>query len=405
MSMTPAQLRERLYRSSTFEGMADAAGVPGKAYYDLYESLARQGVTNIITGCTYVSQEGKMVQPGQAGIDTDAHIDSYLQVADRVHELGSRIYMQISHAGRQTSSLVTGEQVVGASEKGSPYFRSRPKRLSISEIDAIIESYAKASLRAKQAGFDGVQIHAAHGYLVHQFLHPGINDRQDEYGVDPETGIGALFLRRVIRSVRDHCGDNFPILIKISGGDDLRQPFSQKDYIELIKMLDKEKLFAIEISYGTMENALNIFRGESIPGEAVLNFNFRYKTTNPLIRKLWKPVIAPLLSRSIKKISPCYNLEYAILAKRQTNTPVICVGGFRTGEDIRRVLESGEADYVSLCRPFICEPDLIERISTDRGYVSKCVNCNICAIMCDSGFPTRCYKITKHKGAADANDR
>ncbi len=382
----------KVFRSATFEGMADANGIPTKQYLALYGSLAAEGVRKIITGCSYVSREGKMVQPGQAGIASDAASAAFVKVCDAVHKHGSQIYLQISHAGRQTSSRVTGTRVVGASPARSKYFRSKVHSLTLPEIQLAIASFAEAAQRAQGSGFDGIQIHAAHGYLVHQFLHPFINTRKDEFGIDPRTGIGDLFLSRIIQTIREKCGEGFAILVKVSGSDDLPRPFSPANFISLIKTLHTARVDAIEISYGTMEDALNIFRGSSIPADMILKHNFRYRTENPLARMLWKGIALPVLKGRLYGFSEHYNLPFAEIAKAHTDIPVICVGGFRRGEEILKAIEAGKTDYVSLCRPFIREPDLLRKLSADSGYSSTCVNCNSCAIMCDSGFPTRCYQ-------------
>lgn len=390
--MSAETFRDRIYHSATFEGRADDSGFPTAEYERYYQEIARNDVNQIITGCTYVSQQGKMVQPHQAGIDSDDKIAFYKRVTAGVHNYDSKIYLQIAHAGRQTNPAVTGKQVVGASDKRSQYFMSKPVRLSVEGIYQIVEAYSQAAFRAQQAGFDGIQIHAAHGYLVHQFLHPYINNRKDEFGIRKDTGIGDLFLKKIITAVRKKCGENFPVLVKISASDDLPLPFSQTDFISLISVLQAEKVHAIEISYGTMEDALNIFRGESIPTDLILKYNFRYKKTNEASRKLWKLLVLPFLKQRLTDFSEHYNLQYAELAKRYTDLPLICVGGFRSGNDILRALDSGKTDYVSLCRPLLCEPDLIRKLSLDGNYRSQCINCNMCAIMCDSGHPTRCYQ-------------
>ena len=382
----------RIFRSATFEGMADENGIPGEVYLALYQNLAEKGIRNIISGCTFISQEGKMVQPGQAGITSDDAIATYSAVSAAVHKHNSKIYLQISHAGRQTSSRVTGTRVVGASPAKSGYFRAKVQPLILPGIYQIIISFAEAAHRAQKSGFDGVQIHAAHGYLVHQFLHPFINTRKDEFGINPQTGIGDVLLREIILAIREKCGDNFPILVKVSASDDLPRPFSGENFIALIKVLHELKVDAIEISYGTMEDALNIFRGISIPADMILKYNFRYRTNSRLIRMLFKGIALPVLKRRLIGFSENYNLQYAELAKKYTDVPVICVGGFRSSEEIRQAIETRKTDFVSLCRPFICEVDLIQRFIEDGAYKSKCVNCNICAIMCDSGLPTRCYK-------------
>ena len=119
------------------------------------------------------------MQPGQAGMDSDDKVDAFRQVTRATHENGCRIFLQLAHAGRQTVPAATGGRIYAPSSIRSPYFNQRPCRLTEPEIERIIDSFAAAARRAGDAGFDGVQIHAAHGYLVHQFLHPACNDRND----------------------------------------------------------------------------------------------------------------------------------------------------------------------------------------------------------------------------------
>jgi 2,4-dienoyl-CoA reductase-like NADH-dependent reductase (Old Yellow Enzyme family) len=383
--------RDKIFRSATFEGMADENGFPNEEYQKHYERLAEMGVKNIITGFVYVSQDGRAVHLGQAGMDSDDKIAKYSKVTDNVHKYDSKIYLQIAHAGRQTSAKITKKEVVGASQKASKYFRSNPKKLSAKEINQIIDSFSMAALRAKISGFDGVQLHAAHGYLIHQFLHPYINTRNDEFGVNKQTGIGDFFLRKLISSIKEKCGIDYPILVKISASDILSEPFSKENFISLIKLLDEEKVSGIEISFGTMENALNIFRSESVPIDTILKYNFHYKTENKLNRKFRKFFITHFLRKKVLNFSSMYNLEYAKIAKKYTSIPIICVGGFRKGSEIKNALENHDTDFLSLCRPFICEPDFVKKLSENPVYVSQCKNCNLCAIMCDSGNPTKCY--------------
>jgi 2,4-dienoyl-CoA reductase-like NADH-dependent reductase (Old Yellow Enzyme family) len=397
MDTVKLNIADIIFRSAIFEGMADMNGFPTDKYIELYRELAENNVKNIITGFTYISPDGRAVHPGQAGIDSVEKIPYFRQVTDSVHKYGSKIYLQIAHTGRQTSGSVTKQEIFGASGQRSEYFRSEPKILSTDETYDMIETFADSVEYAKLSGFDGIQLHAAHGYLIHQFLHPYINDRKDEFGINTKTGIGDNFLRQIILSVRKKCGTEFPVLVKISASDDLPAKFSEDNFISLIGVLDEMKVAAIEISYGTMENALNIFRGSSIPFDTILNHNFRYRTKNKIYRILWKLLAAPHLKQKIIKFSEMYNLKYAKTAKTITDIPIICVGGFRRGNDILNVIESGYADFVSLCRPFICEPDLINKMNKDQNYISKCINCNICAIMCDSKNGTRCYNAKKER--------
>jgi 2,4-dienoyl-CoA reductase-like NADH-dependent reductase (Old Yellow Enzyme family) len=384
-------LPNRIIRSATFEGRGDDTGAPAEAYSRLYETLARHQIGAIIAGFAFISKDGKAMQPGQAGIDRDDKIHVFAEVTRRVHDAGGRIILQIAHTGRQTVSAATGGPVCSPGVASSPYFRSRPQRLTLDGISAIIDAFGHAARRAQKAGFDGVQIHAAHGYLIHQFINPAVNDRADVYGIDPAIGIGTEFPRRVIAKIRENCGLEYPLLVKISAGDEYRHGITRDRFRNIIRFLDTQPRAAIELSWGTMDHALNIFRGTDIPVDLLLDHNPRYRTNNPLARFAFKRLALPFLRATIKPFAPVYNLPFAVLAREATNIPIICVGGFRSYEEVNRAIQDNRIDFVSLCRPFIREPALVMRWQKDPNYRSSCTSCNRCAIMCDSGQPTHCY--------------
>ncbi|MCD4779022.1 MAG: NADH:flavin oxidoreductase [Candidatus Omnitrophica bacterium] len=384
-------LRNRIFRSATFEGMCDSHGVPTEKYLTLYTALAKNCIGAIITGFAYISDCDRAMQPGQAGIESDDKIVFYKRITDRVHSYHSRIFMQIAHCGRQTIATAVGGVVRGASTKKSSYFGGAPKKLTTEETLSLSQCFADAALRCKKSGFDGVQIHAAHGYLVHQFILPSVNNRKDIFGIDKKTGIGTYFLEVIIDKVRDKCGSDFPLLIKISAGDDYLKTFNRNHFIQLIRFLDGKKVDGIEISYGTMDHALSIFRGQSIPLDLILRYTPRYQTQTLFGRVLRKRIIYPFMKPRIKMFTPMYNLLYAKIAKQHTQIPVICVGGFRTKQEMIGAVERKETDFVSLCRPFICEPDLVTELMSNDCYKAKCLDCNMCAVMCDSPNSTRCY--------------
>lgn len=389
------KLKNRIFRSGTFEGMCDKEGIPNELYYSMYEELARNELGAIITGFTYISREGKAMQPGQAGIDSEEKVPFFRKLTDLVHRYNCRIFLQIAHTGRQTRSVDTGMEVVGCSDKRSFYFKDKPRKLNRTEIVDIINRFGNSALYSKNAGFDGVQIHAAHGYLIHQFLLSNINNRKDEYGINPETGIGTKFLEGVINNIRDKCGLNFPVLVKISGGVDYKNSFSEEQFIHLIRFFEQLKVDGIEISYGTMDYALNIFRGD-LPLDLVLAQNPIYRTKNKLKKRFWKTFVLPVIKAKLKPFSLMYNLDYASIAKQVTVIPVISVGGFRSYGEIDYAIRNRKTDLVSLCRPLICEPDFVRKIKEDHCYLSQCTSCNYCAIMCDTKNYTKCYQKQKN---------
>ncbi|MBI4706740.1 MAG: NADH:flavin oxidoreductase [Candidatus Omnitrophica bacterium] len=382
-------VKNRIIRSATYEGRCDEQGFPTDKYKELYLELAKNSIGLIITGFAYISKDGRAMQPYQAGIDSEEKIHFYKQITDEIHQYDCKIVMQIAHVGRQTLKQVTGQQVRGVSKKKSLYFNEIPDILKTEEVVAIIERFAAAALLAKRAGFDGIQLHAAHGYLIHQFISSSINNRKDIFKIDPKTRIGVNFLDMIIEQVRQRCGTDFPILVKISANDD--HGFTQTQFVNLIRFLDRKKVDGIEISYGTMDYGLNIFRGNSIPIDVLLRHNPRYRTDNKMGKYLWKRFLLPIMKLKIKPFTAMYNLPYAKIAKENTDIPIICVGGFRKGEEMFDVINNGAVDFVSLCRPFICEPDLVKKLELNNNYVSMCISCNICAIMCDTKNPTKCY--------------
>ncbi|NQV01069.1 MAG: NADH:flavin oxidoreductase [Bacteroidia bacterium] len=385
------KFRNRIIRSATYEGMCDEQGFPTAGYYAAYENLAKADAGGLITGFAYVSKEGRAMQPAQAGIDSPDKIAGFRILTDRVHRYGCPVILQIAHTGRQTIRRRTGMPVRGSSSKRSVYFRSKPVPFSTAEIYDVINRFADAALYARDAGFDGIQVHAAHGYLVHQFLLRGINNRRDEFGIDPKTGIGNVFLEAIIGSIRKRCGDDFPVFVKISGGINDEKQFGYDQFMSLVRVLDRLQVAAIEISYGTMDNPFNIFRGE-MPVRLILSKNPFFKTNNPLRRSLNKAIIELWFRSGQLPFSPGYNLTFARQAKSMTGIPIIVVGGFRNPAEIEDVITSKSADLVSLSRPFVAEPDIVIKMKNDLNYTSLCANCNYCSVMCDSGEPTKCYK-------------
>lgn len=384
-------LKNRIIKSGIYEGRCDADGFPGQSYSDFYEMLAKSGVGGLITGFAFISREGRAMQPRQAGIDNPDKVMHFRKMTDTVHHHNCPVFLQISHAGRQTLKRSTGSSLRGVSSRRSVYFRQKPIPLDAWEVYERIEQYGLAALYAKEAGFDGIQLHAAHGYLIHQFILPAINNRRDEFGVSRTTGIGAVFLEKVINMVRRKCGNGFPVLVKISGDVDLQPGFTKEHFEELIRFLDRMEVSAIEISYGTMDHALNIFRGD-IPENLILKQNPILKSRSRLKRLINRTFMRQYFKRKLKPFTPAYNLAYAASAKMLTGIPIISVGGFRNGDEIREAILTGKTDIVGLARPLICEPDFTEKLRLNGSYKSKCVNCNYCSVMCDSENETRCYK-------------
>lgn len=383
LKLSNITLPNKVIRSATYEGMADAEGNPTKELGELYSELAKNDIGTIVTGFCYISKQGRAMHPAQCGIDTDDKIAPWVNVVKQVKQTNpdTKIFMQIAHTGRQTLNKITGQSVVGASNVKCTYFKQKIKPLSGSEINVIISDFANAALRAKQAGFEGVQVHAAHGYLIHQFLSPHTNSRKDKWADKP------LLLEKILASIKNKCGDDFPIIVKLSGKDDRGLEVAHS--ISTIKRI-QHLIDAVEISYGTMEYALNIIRG-ACPIDVIFKVNPMFNKVPDIFKCAWRKLF---LKSHLSKLIPFesnYNLDAAIEIKNATNVPVILVGGIRNTNDMINVLQKHGLDAISMCRPFICEPDLLTRIRQNEQQASQCVNCNLCTVYCDSKNPLRCY--------------
>jgi 2,4-dienoyl-CoA reductase-like NADH-dependent reductase (Old Yellow Enzyme family) len=355
---------------------------------ELYSKLTAGGTGTIITGFVFVSQAGRAMHPGQCGIESDTKTPAWKRTVQAVRQANpdTKLIMQLAHTGRQTLSRATGSPVLGASSRACTYFRQRPKVLDNTEIELIINQFANAAYRAKQAGFDGIQIHAAHGYLIHQFLSPYTNTRKDRWS-NPH-----ILLEEIIRAIRTKCGDSFPILAKLSGAEDSTPGIRVDDTIKTVKCLEDLHIDAIEISYGTMEYALNIIRG-AVPVNAVLKVNPMFNRLPGFIKWLWQKYFAPAYISKFIPFTENYNLENASLIWSNTEIPIIAVGGIRTLESMLGIVNDFNIDAVALCRPLIIEPNLPKMIQTNQFTTSKCTNCNLCSVHCDSPQPLRCYQI------------
>jgi 2,4-dienoyl-CoA reductase-like NADH-dependent reductase (Old Yellow Enzyme family) len=332
------------------------------------------------------------MQPGQCGIDADDKIGPWAAIVSRVRETDNqiRLFMQISHAGRQTRTEFTGLPVVGVSTRRCGYFRQTLRVLEEAAVSEIVEEYAQAARRAKEAGFDGVQVHGAHGYLVHQFLSPWTNNRRDKWGDGPR------FLEAVIQAIRRTCGNEFAVLTKLSAADDNTPGIRIDQTIATVKRLEALDVDAVEISYGTMEAALNIIRG-ACPVDTILRVNPLFNRIPVAFRAAWKKLFLGRYRARLIPFSEDYNVEAAARIKKQTAMAVLAVGGIRTPEGMLACVTRHGLDGVSLCRPLICEPDLPLRLRDGSWTRSACTSCNLCTVHTDSPHPLRCYE---KKGSA-----
>ncbi len=375
------KLKNKIIRSATHEGLADERGNPTEALIKKYEALAEGEVGAIITGYAAVMQNGKSSLPNMLMIDSDERIPFYKELTDRVHQYNTPIFLQITHCGRQTFSRVTGFPTVAPSPiKDKLFSEDVPQELHDAEIHEIIDRFVSAIIRAKEAGFDGVQLQISHGYLLSSFLTLHMNKRNDQWGGNLDDRF--RIVKEIMERAREKVGD-YPLLAKINGHEKAKDGLKTEDAVAIAGLLEKSGCCAIEVSCGIAEDGLMATRGD---------FPFEMIARNRKIPKLLYPVVKPILKHSFASPEPrhLFNLDAAMKIKGSVKIPVIVVGGIRKLEDIERIIHKEQSDFVSMSKPFIIEPAIVKKFSEGKQQVSRCIDCNYCQIGVEMG-PVRCY--------------
>lgn len=379
-------MKNRIIRSATHEGMADEKGFPTEKLKKLYVNLAKGDVGAIITGYVGIQQDGKTCLLNMTMIDSDDKIPAYKEITQAVHEYGTPLIMQIAHCGRQTRSKKTGLPTVAPSAlRHKFYYEDKPRELSEEEINNIINNFVSAVIRAKQAGFDGVQLHLAHGYLLSEFLSSHSNRRKDCWGGSTENKyriIGEIF-----KKAKEKAGD-YPVLVKMNAHDGQRRGMRIAEAVLIAQMLEKSGCAAIEVSCGSVEDGLYMNRSEKLPIEAVMEHSFNFKK----LPGFAKAIAIPLAKTFVKQPKPLlkYNLDAAIQIKKAVSIPVIVVGGINNLDDINDIIVNNNIDFVSMSRPFVIEPNIVGKFKNGTQNKSKCIMCNYCTIISEE-LPLKCY--------------
>lgn len=378
------ELKNRLVRSATHEAMADDEGFPTDRLFKLYERLAKGGVGLIITGYTYVSRDGKF--KAMLGIDTDEHISKYQGLVNHVHQNGSKIAMQINHCGRQTTKEMTGIQPIAPSAVKDKSLFVMPREMTEADIERIIEAFAQAARRVKESGFDALQLHGAHGYLISQFLCPHTNRREDKWGGSIENRM--RFVTEIYERARKNVGDDYPILIKISAYDHMKNGLKPEEGIVMAEKMAEMGFDGIEVSCGIGEDGGSTLRGD-IPFDVILDEWDMYKNKGFLfqfiMRKFGNKLMRPI------PFSQGYNRESAKIIKKKVNVPIFAVGGMIDPAFMEETIQSGESDYISLCRALVTDPNFPNKISEGSRELSRCIHCNLCLFYLATRS-VRCYQ-------------
>ncbi|MHC4599372.1 MAG: oxidoreductase [Planctomycetota bacterium] len=328
------ELRNRIVRSATAENMAGDEGTPRETLAPLYRRLADGEVGLLITGHCFVRRDGK-AHAEMTGIHEDRLIEPFAVLADAVHAGGGKICAQINHGGRACDPGEVDQPVAPSAVPVEGQDKS-PHELTEGEIASLVQAFTDAARRVQTAGFDAVQIHAAHGYLVSQFLSPLTNKRRDGYGGSLENR--ARFLKAVAAAVRKAVGETMPVLVKLGVTDNEEGGLTVEEGAEVASWLRDFGIDAIETSTA---------------GKGAI------------------------VTRVTKPEREAYLLHLAEAVKAKTDLPVIAVGGLRSRPVMDRVLASS-IDMISMCRPLIREPDLPKKLRLGETDKAACVSCNRC---------------------------
>jgi 2,4-dienoyl-CoA reductase-like NADH-dependent reductase (Old Yellow Enzyme family) len=339
------ELRNRFVRSATCDGWADTDGHVTDRQVRFFTELAQGGVGLIVVGITYVHHSGQIIV-SQNSIASDGCIAGFKRLTTVVQGHGAKIALQLFHAGRNRAEILRGKDIVAISPsyiQNDPYFPKKYRSMNEDEIWDVINAFGDGAKRAREAGFDAVQLHAAHAFLPSQFLSPYTNRRTDGWG-GPLTN-RLRFHREIYRNMRSKVGDDYPLLIKIGVQDGFSRGLEFSEGKIAAQLVAEWGFDALEISSG--------LRGDGYEAS-----EFRTKIDR--------------LDRE------GYFRDWCKQVKSQVSVPVMMVGGLRTFELMEEIIQKHEADFISLSRPLINNPYIINEWLSDRRRRAGCISCNKC---------------------------
>jgi 2,4-dienoyl-CoA reductase-like NADH-dependent reductase (Old Yellow Enzyme family) len=361
MKIRHMDLRNRFVRSATYDGCANKSGYVTENQMDLHSALAEGGVGLIITGITYVHPTGQTSR-FQNSIVGDEFIHGFKRLTAAVHRRGAKIAVQLFHAGREARFLDSRDRLpIGPSffEK-DPYFKAQYRTMTLDEIWEIVSAFGNGARRAREAGFDAVQIHAAHGYLLTQFLSPFTNRRHDEWGGNLENRV--RIHHAIYEDIRGKVGKDYPVLIKIGVQDAYPGGLEFSESKLAAKYLAEWGFDALEISLG-------------LRGPSYEETEFRTKVD--------------------RLDGEAYYRNWCRDIRKEVDIPIIMVGGLRTFELLEEIVQKKESDFISLSRPLIREPNIVNDWKRGDRHRAKCISCNKCLEGLRRGKKLHCFQEEK----------
>ncbi|OHD71600.1 MAG: NADH:flavin oxidoreductase [Spirochaetes bacterium RBG_16_49_21] len=364
-SIGPLRLRNRSIRSAAFEGMCPG-GVPSDSLVRYHASVAAGGIG--MTTVAYVSvTDGGRTFRHQAWMRPEI-IPFFKKLTDAVHRRGAAASIQLGHGGNMADRKVSGRRAVAPSARFNLYGLTLPRAMSEADIEDIARAYADSVKLAARAGFDAVEIHAGHGYLISQFLSPYTNRRRDRWGGSFENR--TRFLRTVMAYARKASGKQTALLVKTNLEDGFPGGMGSEDGIEVARILQNEGADALVLSGGFVSKTpLYMLRGLT-PHQELISCQ-----TDPLI-KLGMAAFSRIMIRDYP-YTEAYFLEEALKVRKAVALPLVYVGGLASKKKIDEVLDAG-FDFIAMARSLIAEPDFINLIRKNDNHVSQCLACGPC---------------------------
>ncbi len=331
-----AGIKNRIMKSATSEALGDRDHGAGPGLPVLYRTLAQGGAGLIVTGNVMVDRR-HLGEPGNVVVEDETRLDSLARWALAGTTGAGQLWMQVNHPGRQVPRVLSKTPVGPSAVPFAPAMRrffATPRALEDAEITDIIRRFAETARIAKKAGFTGVQIHGAHGYLVSQFLSPHANRRTDRWGGPIENRM--RFLLEIHAAIRDRVGPGFPVGVKLNSADFQFGGFSEDDAVVVCRALERQGADLIEISGGSYESPA--MTGGKTPEKV--------------------------------RAREAYFLDFARRVRREISCPLALTGGFRTAEGMARAVESRDVDLAGLARPLCVDPDMPRKILAGQPYES-----------------------------------
>lgn len=406
------EVKNRIFRSNISGKFDCYNGIGTQTRINWENKFARGGVGAIISSHVPISIRGRILT-NYAVIDNDDKIPFWRKVGENVHEYDCKYIMQLSHGGRQQD--VGGienafHKGLSSTGKTDSFHGLLCQAMTRDEIKMVVGQFADAARRVREAGLDGIELHACNGYLINQFLSSGINDRKDEYGGSLENR--TRFLLEIMAAVRKEVGDDFHFQVKISAVDHNnalafweKKGNTLEDSIQVCKWVEAAGADALHISMGStfphplnppggfpLEHGARTY-GVMIPSGVYTFRNFllfRYRPLRPIFNFLW--------NRTKPDIIEGINVDEAYEIKKHVKIPVLCTGGFQTASYIRKVITDGYCDGVAIARPLVANNDLVKIFAAGKDLPDKpCTYCNKCLVHAISD-PLGCYELSRYDG-------